>query len=275
MLRRHIEELGLDRAHRRGHRADRSATARVTGLALRRRRAARGRPGRLLGRHPAPRRAGPRGRARRSAERGGVLVDEQLPHPRPARLGDRRVRGAGGRMYGLVAPGYAMAEVVADALLGGPGTLRPARTCPPSSSCSASTWRRFGDAFATTEGALEVVFADPVAGVYKKLVVTEDGRPLLGGILVGDASAYGALRPMVGVGIALPGQPGGADPAGRPAAADRARRCPTRRQVCSCNNVTKDADPRRAIAEERLRDVAVRQGAAPGPAPAAAPACRW
>ena len=66
--------------------------------------------------------------------------------------------------------------------------------------------RRFGDAFATTEGALELVFADAVAGVYKKLVVSEDGTRLLGGVLVGDASAYGVLRPMV---------------------ATRHRRCPT------------------------------------------------
>ena len=48
-------------------------------------------------------------------ERGGVVVDDALPHVRPAHLRDRRVRRAGGRIYGLVAPGYEMAEVVADA----------------------------------------------------------------------------------------------------------------------------------------------------------------
>ena len=51
------------------------------------------------------------------------------------------------------------------------------------------------------------MFADAVAGVYKKLVVTEDGSALLGGILVGDASAYGVLRPMVASGNALPASP--------------------------------------------------------------------
>ena len=48
--------------------------------------------------------------------------------------------------------------------------------------------------------------SDPVAGVYKKLVVTDDARTLLGGILVGDASAYASLRPMVGA--ELGGDPG-------------------------------------------------------------------
>src|SRR3546814_9157847 len=67
----------------------------------------------------------------------------------------------------------------------------------------------FGDAFATTPGALELVFADAVGGVYKKLVVLEKDEPeggfvLLGGILVGDASAYGILRPMVSSGMTLP-----------------------------------------------------------------------
>ena len=65
----------------------------------------------------------------------------------------------------------------------------------------------FGDAFATTPGSLELVFADAVAGVYKKLVVSvdDDGNAsrLLGGILVGDASAYGTLRLMVSSGITL------------------------------------------------------------------------
>ena len=65
----------------------------------------------------------------------------------------------------------------------------------------------FGDAFAATEGALELVYADAVAGVYKKLVVSEDGKQLLGGVLVGDASAYGVLRPMVASGIELPDNP--------------------------------------------------------------------
>jgi hypothetical protein len=36
----------------------------------------------------------------------------------------------------------------------------------------------FGDVFATTPGSLELVFADAVAGVYKKLVVSSDATRL-------------------------------------------------------------------------------------------------
>jgi nitrite reductase (NADH) large subunit len=80
-----------------------------------------------------------------------------------------------------------------------------------------------------------------VAGIYKKLVVAtnEDGEAthLLGGILVGDASAYGILRPMVASGIALPENPEELIlPASRGAAAIG---MPDDAVVCSCNNVTK------------------------------------
>ncbi|GAA2137441.1 nitrite reductase large subunit NirB [Nocardioides koreensis] len=176
------------------------------------------------------------------AERGGVLVDEQC------RTSDARVfaigecAAPGGRMYGLVAPGYAMAEVVVDALLDGPGAFTGADMSTKLKLLGVDV-ASFGDAFAGAEGALELVYADAVAGVYKKLVVTEDGTRLLGGILVGDASAYGVLRPMVASGIALPANPeelilparvstGSANGRGGVAMPDEA-------QVCSCNDVTK------------------------------------
>ncbi len=170
------------------------------------------------------------------AERGGVLVDERC------RTSDEHVwaigecAAPGGRMYGLVAPGYAMAEVVVDALLGGPGAFTGADMSTKLKLLGVDV-ASFGDAFATTEGALELVYADAVQGVYKKLVISADGRQLLGGILVGDASAYGVLRPMVSSGIALPDNPEELIlPAGRGGSEIA---LPDEAQVCSCNDVTK------------------------------------
>src|SRR3546814_10035809 len=100
----------------------------------------------------------------------------------------------------------------------------------------------FGDAFATTPGALELVFADAVGGVYKKLVVLEKDEPeggfvLLGGILVGDASAYGILRPMVSSGMTLPENPEELIlPAARTGGATKIG-MPDEAVVCSCNNI--------------------------------------
>ncbi|HEX6875180.1 MAG TPA: FAD-dependent oxidoreductase, partial [Nocardioidaceae bacterium] len=140
------------------------------------------------------------------AERGGILVDEHCRTEDPRVFAVGECAAPGGTMYGLVAPGYSMAEVVVDTLLGGDGSFTGADMSTKLKLLGVDV-ASFGDAFATTPGALELVLADAVTGVYKKLVVSEDGTRLLGGILVGDASSYGALRPMVSSGIPLPENP--------------------------------------------------------------------
>jgi nitrite reductase (NADH) large subunit len=144
-----------------------------------------------------------------------------------------------GRCLGLVAPGYTMAEIVADRLLGGGGTF-PGADLSTKLKLLGVDVASFGDAFAQEAGGLEVVISDPVAGVYKKLVMSDDARTLRGGILVGDASAYAALRPMVG-------RPLGGDPAayllpeGMAGAAPAGGDLPDDATVCSCNNVSAGA----------------------------------
>jgi nitrite reductase (NADH) large subunit len=170
------------------------------------------------------------------AERGGVLVDEQCRSSASHVWAIGECAAPAGRMYGLVAPGYAMAEVVVDALLGGAGSFTGADMSTKLKLMGVDV-ASFGDAFATTAGALELVYSDAVAGVYKKLVVSADGKQLLGGVLVGDASAYGVLRPMVASGIELPENPEDLIlPAGRGVPEIG---LPDEAQVCSCNDVTK------------------------------------
>ncbi|MDT0214645.1 nitrite reductase large subunit NirB [Rothia sp. ARF10] len=167
-------------------------------------------------------------------ERGGVVVDEACATADPAVWAIGEVACIDGRCLGLVAPGYTMAEVVADRLLGGAGTF-PGADLSTKLKLLGVDVASFGDAFAQEPGGLEVVISDPVAGVYKKLVMSDDARTLRGGILVGDAGAYAALRPMVG--RALGGDPAayllpegvGPAPAGD---------LPADAIVCSCNNVT-------------------------------------
>ncbi|ONI77230.1 nitrite reductase large subunit [Actinosynnema sp. ALI-1.44] len=175
--------------------------------------------------------------------RGGVVVDEGC------RTDDENIYAIGecacvdGMVYGLVAPGYAMAEVVADRLLGGTATFPGADTSTKLKLLGVDV-ASFGDAHATTEGALEVVFNNAVAGTYAKVVVSDDAKTLLGGVLVGDASTYTVLRPMVGRAIS-------GDPAAliAPAGTDIAMgSLPDDAQVCSCNAVTK-ATIKGAIAE--------------------------
>jgi nitrite reductase (NADH) large subunit len=170
------------------------------------------------------------------AERGGVLVDAQCRSSDPHVWAIGECAAPGGRMYGLVAPGYAMAEVVADALLDGPGAFTGADMSTKLKLLGVDV-ASFGDAHGATPGALELVFADAVAGIYKKLVVSADGRRLLGGVLVGDATAYGVLRPMVASGIELPDNP---EELILPAARGGAETgLPDEAVVCSCNSVSK------------------------------------
>ena len=184
-------------------------------------------------------------------ERGGIVVDESC------RTSDENVyaigecASIGGRVYGLVGPGYSMAEIVADRLLGGAAVFAGADMSTKLKLMGVDV-ASFGDALATTKGALEVTLNNPVEKSYAKLVVSDDARTLLGGILVGDASKYASLRPLVG--RTLPGDPvamiapsGGAG-VGVGALPDEA-------QVCSCHAVTK-GDVCAAIADHGLADVA-------------------
>src|SRR6476660_6524035 len=167
-------------------------------------------------------------------ERGGVVVDDGCRTEDPSVWAIGEVACIQGRCLGLVAPGYTMAEIVADRLLGGQGTF-PGADLSTKLKLLGVDVASFGDAFATEPGSLEVVISDPVAGVYKKLVMSDDARTLRGGILVGDASAYAALRPMVG-------RPLGGDPAAyllpEGAAPAPAGDLPDDATVCSCNNVS-------------------------------------
>ncbi|MFC5040326.1 nitrite reductase large subunit NirB [Ornithinimicrobium kibberense] len=166
-------------------------------------------------------------------ERGGVLVDDTCATSAEHVWAVGEVAAVGGRCIGLVAPANAMAEVVADRLWGGDAAF-PGVDDATRLKLAGVEVASFGDAFARSEGALEVVYADPARGLYQKLVVSADARTLLGGMFVGDASPYPALRPLVG--RPLDAEPAAYLSAGgqAPAAGD----LPDDAVVCSCNNVT-------------------------------------
>jgi nitrite reductase (NADH) large subunit len=189
-------------------------------------------------------------------ERGGVVVDEacRTSDPRVFAVGECAL--AVGRTWGLVAPGYEMARVVADRLLGGDATFTGADLSTKLKLLGIDV-ASFGDAFATTPGAEAIVYADPVSRVYKRLVVGDGGRRVLGGILVGDATAYPVLLSMARGDMPTPEHPeelvlpdrrnGAAAAVGIGALAATAT-------ICSCNNVSKGAIGA-AIADGGLTEV--------------------
>ncbi|WP_331448159.1 nitrite reductase large subunit NirB [Streptomyces xanthochromogenes] len=174
-------------------------------------------------------------------ERGGIVVDAQCRTSDPAvfAIGECAL-AADGRVYGLVAPGYDMAETVADTIVGTGERAFTGADLSTKLKLLGVDVASFGDAHGTAEGCLDVVYSDSRSGVYKKLVMSGDGV-LLGGVLVGDADAYGMLRPLTGhvppvapEQLVLPAGLGGPALLGPESLPDDA-------VICSCHNVTKGA----------------------------------
>ena len=193
-------------------------------------------------------------------QRGGIAVDDLL------QTSDRSIYAIGecalhsGMVYGLVAPGYEMAEIVASNLTASPETEGIRRFAPADMSTKLKLMgidvASFGDYEAPAERATPLTFEDPFANVYKKLLFSPDGSRLVGGVLVGDASEYMTFQMLAKGGATLPCKPhelivgkagestvGGVDG------------IPDTAQVCSCNNVSKGTICS-AIREKALDSVA-------------------
>ena len=178
-------------------------------------------------------------------ERGGIAVDDWC------RTSDEDIYAIGecalwnGKIFGLVAPGYQMAMLAADHILG--------KTCEAFAGADMSTKLKLlgvdvasvGDAHAATPDSRAYAFSDEVKHVYKKLVVSDCGKYLLGAVLVGETEEYGTLLQMMLNKMPLPQHPeelilpqreGGKAKPGLGVAA-----LPDAAQICSCNNVSKGA----------------------------------
>ncbi len=167
-------------------------------------------------------------------QRGGVVINDYCATEVPGIWAIGEVANFGGMCLGLVAPANTMAEIVADRLHGGDATF-PGFDTATKLKLSGVDVASFGDAFARTEHALEIVYADPARGVYQKIVTTDDAKTLLGGIFVGDASPYMSLRPLLG--RELPAEPGAFLTAAGGGEAPETE-LPDDATLCSCNNVT-------------------------------------
>ncbi|WP_309381188.1 nitrite reductase large subunit NirB [Cerasicoccus frondis] len=172
--------------------------------------------------------------------RGGVLIDDELRTSDPSIFAIGEVALHQNMIYGLVAPGYEMAEKLAANLCGDTQTFNGADLSTKLKLMGVDV-ASFGDYEAGPDAATSLVAEDPFSGKYKRLFFTKDGKKLVGGILVGDASEYGTLSAFAKAGEDLPAAPtdimglnggGGAALGGVEAMPDSA-------QICSCNNVSK------------------------------------
>jgi nitrite reductase (NADH) large subunit len=172
--------------------------------------------------------------------RGGIQVNNRLETSdfHIYAIGECALHG--GMVYGLVAPGYEMAEIVAVNMTGADRHFAGAELSAKLKLMGVDV-ASFGKYELTAEQATPLSFEDPFVGVYKKLFFSKDGSNLLGGILVGDASDYGKLLMLTKGNAALSCAPHELI-VGRTAEGNTSGEMegvPDTAQICSCNNVSK------------------------------------
>ena len=172
-------------------------------------------------------------------ERGGIKVDKYMLTSDPNIFAIGECALYEGMIYGLVAPGYQMAEVVAGLLCGVEGAFEGADMSTKLKLIGTDV-ASFGEIEAKDDQR-EIVINDDFQKIYKKLVISGDGKLLLGGILVGDADAYGGLLQIYQNQMALPPEPIQLiSPAGDDSQAGTSvMDLPDSAQICSCEAVTK------------------------------------
>jgi len=171
----------------------------------------------------------------------GIEVNAQMQSSDPDVLAVGECVEFDGHLFGLVAPLYDQAKVVANTLLGQPDAfvVKELATKLKVTGCDLFS---AGD-FAEGEGREDIVFRDPARGVYKRLVI-EDDR-LIGAVMYGDTADgswfFGLIKDGTDIDemrdtlIFGPAYQGGdtADPLSAVAA------LPPEAEICGCNGVCK------------------------------------
>lgn len=124
----------------------------------------------------------------------GIVVDDAL------RTSDPHIFALGecvehrGQVFGLVAPLYDQAKVLARTLLGEEAEFRPVQTATKLKVTGCDLFSA-GD-FAEGEGREDIVFRDPGRGIYKRLVLENDR--IIGVVMYGDTADgnwfYGLMK---------------------------------------------------------------------------------
>jgi len=173
--------------------------------------------------------------------RGGVAIDANCQTSDPDIYAVGECAAWNGQVYGLVAPGYDMARTAARHVLGAPGGFAGADMSTKLKLMGVDV-ASIGDAHGAASGSRSYQFLDERKQTYKKIVVSDCGKRLLGAVLVGDAAEYGTLLQMALNGVPLPDAPEFLilpQPEGAPLRGLGVDALPASAQVCSCNDVSK------------------------------------
>lgn len=175
--------------------------------------------------------------------RGGIVVNEYM------QTNDEKIFAIGecalfdGMIYGLVAPGYEMAEVVASYLYQNYKQFKGFDMSTKLKLIGVDV-ASYGDPFIAEPHCKTITFEDSHKGIYKRINLSHDGKYLLGGILIGDADSYNMLLQTVNNSIVLPPNPEDLILGARGGAASEGAgvmSLPDDALICSCEAVDKGA----------------------------------
>lgn len=175
-------------------------------------------------------------------ERGGIVVDYHCRTSDTNIYAIGECASYGNFIYGLVAPGYRMAEVAAE-------QFSELEEKPSFKGADMSTKLKLlgvdvgsiGDAHGRAQGAISYVYSDEKSETYKRINVDKNYK-LVGAVLVGDCDDYDTLLQYFLNEIDLPENPEGMI---LPSTGETqglslgASALPLTATICSCHNVSK------------------------------------
>lgn len=176
-----------------------------------------------------------------AAPRGGIAINNHCQTSDPDVYAIGECASWNKQIFGLVAPGYKMAQVAVDNLLGNKSHFTGADMSAKLKLLGVDVGG-IGDTHGRTPNTRSYVYLDENKEVYKRLIVSEDNKALLGAVLVGDTSDYGNLLQLVLNDIELPENPDTLilpSYANSPKSALGVDKLPDTAQICSCFDVTK------------------------------------
>jgi nitrite reductase (NADH) large subunit len=174
--------------------------------------------------------------------RGGIVVNTKMETADPSIYAIGECVMVHNMIWGLVAPCYEMAEVLVKNMEGESREF-PGFDLSSKLKLIGTDVASFGEALVENDTIKTIVYENKARGIYKRLNISEDGKYLLGGILVGEADEYNMLKQVVNNKIVLPANPedfilgtrGGESSVGI-GIAD----LPETATICSCENISKE-----------------------------------
>lgn len=175
--------------------------------------------------------------------RGGIVVNNKMQTSDPEIYAIGEVALYNQMIYGLVAPGYDMADVAVNQIIGNADVLMPADIDMSTKlKLIGVDVASYGEPFMPVEKGYSIIYENKTKNLYKRINISHDGKNLLGGILVGDASDYNMFHQIYLNGLPIPEDAeelilGNRGEGG--SSFGSVMDIPDAAQVCSCESVTK------------------------------------